>query len=225
MRCSVNQAILGSWPSTRAARIERLKEENAELRKRVELSEFKTLAVSRLLAQHAEIELLRRQVAAPCANCRPAPTPRHGTAHAAADAPNHRHARRLLDLGGRGESPVRTGPAFGSRGEHFRVRCGNRGLRIDPTPPGKARNPATRPLPGQAPTLGHHEDRVPQKHHKKPQSDGTWPVAAIAHTGHDHLLIVPGPPPVRRRSIRPPGAANFRVRPTHSGPSQYVGST
>ncbi len=53
----------------RAAQIERLKEENAQLRKRIadrdaqlaELTEFKTLAISRLAAQHDEIERLRER--------------------------------------------------------------------------------------------------------------------------------------------------------------------
>jgi len=55
----------------RVAQIERLKKENAELRKRIsardeqlaELTEFKTLAISRLAAQHDEIERLRKQAA------------------------------------------------------------------------------------------------------------------------------------------------------------------
>jgi hypothetical protein len=56
----------------RDAQIERLKSENAELKKRVaardtsieDLTAFRTLAVSRLTAQHEEIERLRAQVAA-----------------------------------------------------------------------------------------------------------------------------------------------------------------
>ncbi|MEU4181438.1 hypothetical protein [Streptomyces sp. NPDC026589] len=54
------------------AQIERLKKENADLKKRVaardgsieDLTAFRTLAVSRLAAQHEEIERLRAQVAA-----------------------------------------------------------------------------------------------------------------------------------------------------------------
>jgi len=53
----------------RVAQIDRLKKENAELRKRIsardeqlaELTDFKTLAISRLAAQHDEIERLRMQ--------------------------------------------------------------------------------------------------------------------------------------------------------------------
>lgn len=55
----------------RVAQIERLKKENAELRKRIsardeqlaELTEFKTSAISRLAAQHDEIERMRKQAA------------------------------------------------------------------------------------------------------------------------------------------------------------------
>ncbi|GLF95222.1 hypothetical protein [Streptomyces yaizuensis] len=59
----------GAMVDPRAARIERLKTENAALKTRIaareeklaELTEFKTLAICRLAAQHDEIERLRRQ--------------------------------------------------------------------------------------------------------------------------------------------------------------------
>ncbi|MFD6802569.1 hypothetical protein [Streptomyces cyaneofuscatus] len=59
----------GAIVDPRFAQIERLKAHNTELRERVtkrdkeiaELSAFRTLAVSRLAAQHAEIERLRKQ--------------------------------------------------------------------------------------------------------------------------------------------------------------------
>ncbi|MFD4133724.1 hypothetical protein [Streptomyces goshikiensis] len=71
----------------RAAQIERLKKENDELRKRIavrdkeltELTEFKILAISRLAAQHDEIERLRKQ-AANGENVRRLPVSRNGTA-------------------------------------------------------------------------------------------------------------------------------------------------
>lgn len=70
----------------RAAQIERLKKENDELRKRIavrdqeltELTEFKILAISRLAAQHDEIERLRKQ-AANGENVRRLPVARNGT--------------------------------------------------------------------------------------------------------------------------------------------------
>lgn len=70
----------GEIVDQRAAQIERLKEENDKLKKRIadrdeqltELTEFKTLAISRLAAQHDEIERLREQ-AASVGNVRPLP--------------------------------------------------------------------------------------------------------------------------------------------------------
>lgn len=61
----------GQIPDPRAAQIDRLKKDNAELKERVatrdaaltELTEFKTLALSRLAAQHDELQRLRRQLA------------------------------------------------------------------------------------------------------------------------------------------------------------------
>jgi hypothetical protein len=61
----------GTLPDPRAAQIERLKEANADLHKRVahrdaeieELTAFKQLALSRIAAQHLEIERLRAQAA------------------------------------------------------------------------------------------------------------------------------------------------------------------
>jgi hypothetical protein len=61
----------GQIPDPRAAQIDRLKKDNTELRERVaardtalaELTAFKTLALSRLAAQHDEIQRLRRQLA------------------------------------------------------------------------------------------------------------------------------------------------------------------
>ncbi|MFJ9624681.1 hypothetical protein [Streptomyces sp. NPDC101181] len=66
------QRDAGEAPDPRASQIERLKAQVAELKERVatrdaalaELTAFKTLAVSRLTAQHGEIERLREQVAA-----------------------------------------------------------------------------------------------------------------------------------------------------------------
>ncbi|WP_434593628.1 hypothetical protein [Streptomyces sp. A5-4] len=60
----------GEIVDPRAAQIERLKTQNAELRERVakrdeellKLTEFRALAISRLAAQHDEIERLRKQV-------------------------------------------------------------------------------------------------------------------------------------------------------------------
>ncbi|WP_329453714.1 hypothetical protein OG894_45235 (plasmid) [Streptomyces sp. NBC_01724] len=71
----------------RAAQVERLKKENDELRKRIavrdeeltELTEFKTLAISRLAAQHDEIERLHKQ-ATSGENVRRLPASRNGTA-------------------------------------------------------------------------------------------------------------------------------------------------
>ncbi|BAJ29282.1 MULTISPECIES: hypothetical protein [Kitasatospora] len=61
----------GTVPDPRAAQIERLKTTNAELKKRVtdrdaeieKLTEFKQLALSRIAAQHLEIERLREELA------------------------------------------------------------------------------------------------------------------------------------------------------------------
>lgn len=61
----------GHQPDPRAAQILRLKDDNAHLRRRLaehqleisDLTEFKTTAVSRLAAQHAEIARLRAAVA------------------------------------------------------------------------------------------------------------------------------------------------------------------
>ncbi|MFE5097866.1 hypothetical protein ACFRCI_48455 [Streptomyces sp. NPDC056638] len=71
----------------RAAQIERLKAEKAELKKRIadrdeelaKLIAFKTLVISQLAAQHEEIERLRKQ-AAQGANVRQLPAARGGTA-------------------------------------------------------------------------------------------------------------------------------------------------
>ncbi|MGW1844194.1 hypothetical protein [Streptomyces sp. NPDC001966] len=60
----------GEIVDPRIAQIERLKAQNAELKERIvtrdeqiaQLAEFRTLAISRLAAQHDEIERLRRQV-------------------------------------------------------------------------------------------------------------------------------------------------------------------
>ncbi|MEH0513418.1 hypothetical protein QBC31_22350 [Streptomyces sp. B21-079] len=60
----------GEVTDPRDAQIERLKAENARLKKRVaqrdksvaELKAFKTLAISRLAAQHAELERIRKQL-------------------------------------------------------------------------------------------------------------------------------------------------------------------
>ncbi|GGZ63778.1 hypothetical protein [Streptomyces rubiginosohelvolus] len=60
----------GEIVDPRVAQIERLKSQNAELKLRIakrdkenaELTAFQTLAISRLAAQHAEIERLRQQI-------------------------------------------------------------------------------------------------------------------------------------------------------------------
>ncbi|MGW5123997.1 hypothetical protein ACWEQ7_08025 [Streptomyces sp. NPDC004069] len=60
----------GEIADPRIAQVERLKAHNAELKARIvtraeqtaQLTEFRTLAISRLAAQHDEIERLRRQV-------------------------------------------------------------------------------------------------------------------------------------------------------------------
>ncbi|MGW1197251.1 hypothetical protein ACWD4B_15655 [Streptomyces sp. NPDC002536] len=77
----------GEIVDPRAAQIERLKAENAELKKRVadrdeelaKLIAFRTQAISRLAAQHDEIERLRKQ-AAGGGNVRQLPSPRRGSA-------------------------------------------------------------------------------------------------------------------------------------------------
>lgn len=61
----------GEIVDPRLAQIERLRAQNAEFKERIiardekiaQLTEFRTLAISRLAAQHDEIERLRRQVA------------------------------------------------------------------------------------------------------------------------------------------------------------------
>ncbi|MFD7123917.1 hypothetical protein ACFV9X_11960 [Streptomyces anulatus] len=60
----------GKIVDPRIAQIERIKAQNAELKERIvtrdeqiaQLTEFRSLAISRLAAQHDEIERLRRQV-------------------------------------------------------------------------------------------------------------------------------------------------------------------
>ena len=77
----------GEIVDPRNAQIERLKTQNAELKERItkrderiaELTEFETLAISRLAAQHAEIERLRRQIT-DGGNIRRLPSPAAGTA-------------------------------------------------------------------------------------------------------------------------------------------------
>lgn len=77
----------GTVTDPRASQIERLKAQVAELKERAaerdahlaELTAFKTLAISRLAAQHEEIERLREQAAA-VGNVRSLPTARSGTA-------------------------------------------------------------------------------------------------------------------------------------------------
>lgn len=77
----------GEIVDPRAAQIERLKTQVAELKERVtkrdealaELTALKTLAVSQIAAQHAEIERLREQ-AAGLGNVRRLPSARSGTA-------------------------------------------------------------------------------------------------------------------------------------------------
>ncbi|MGV9232406.1 hypothetical protein ACWEQW_12375 [Streptomyces nigra] len=81
------QRDAGEAPDPRAAQIERLKAQVAELKERVarrdealaELAAFKKLAVSRLTAQHEEIERLRKQAAA-VGNVRHLPAAGSGTA-------------------------------------------------------------------------------------------------------------------------------------------------
>jgi AcrR family transcriptional regulator len=71
----------GHLPDPRAAQIGRLEDENAQLRERlrtceqqlVELTGFRTNAISRLAAQHDEIVSLRQALAAP-GNVRALPT-------------------------------------------------------------------------------------------------------------------------------------------------------
>ncbi|WP_335756054.1 hypothetical protein [Streptomyces alboflavus] len=71
----------------KVSQIERLKAQVAELKERLterdadlaELTAFKTLAISRLTAQHEEIERLREQAAA-TGNVRRLPAARSGTA-------------------------------------------------------------------------------------------------------------------------------------------------
>ncbi|MGW3926485.1 hypothetical protein ACWECC_00065 [Streptomyces microflavus] len=75
----------GEIVDPRVAQIERLKSHNTELKERVtkrdeeiaELTAFRTLAVSRLAAQHAEIERLRKQIA-DGSNVRSLPAPAGG---------------------------------------------------------------------------------------------------------------------------------------------------
>ncbi|MFD5146729.1 hypothetical protein [Streptomyces sp. NPDC058401] len=82
----------GQITDPRAAQIERLKAQVVELKKRVtrrdealaELTEFKTLAISRLAAQYTEIEGLRRQATA-VDNIRSLPGTRNGAAPVARD--------------------------------------------------------------------------------------------------------------------------------------------
>jgi uncharacterized protein (DUF3084 family) len=77
----------GETVDPRAAQIERLKTQVAELKERVtkrnealaELTAFKTLAISQIAAQQAEIEQLREQ-AATLGNVRHLPSARSGTA-------------------------------------------------------------------------------------------------------------------------------------------------
>ncbi|MGF0173137.1 hypothetical protein ACQF36_22340 [Streptomyces sp. Marseille-Q5077] len=79
------QRDAGEAPDPRAAQIERLKAQVAELKERVakrdealaELIAFKTLAISRLTAQHGEIERLREQAVA-VGNVRRLPAGQHG---------------------------------------------------------------------------------------------------------------------------------------------------
>ncbi|WP_371617190.1 hypothetical protein [Streptomyces sp. NBC_00454] len=77
----------GQITDPRAAQLERLKAQVAELKERVarrdealsELTGFKTLAISRIAAQQGEIERLRRQIAG-AAGIRRLPVPRGGPA-------------------------------------------------------------------------------------------------------------------------------------------------
>ncbi|WP_438293141.1 hypothetical protein [Streptomyces sp. HUAS TT7] len=76
----------GTVPDPRVAQIERLKARNSELERRVKdqdaeitrLSEFRQLALSRIAAQHLEIERLREQAEQPAA-VRQLPQPRRRT--------------------------------------------------------------------------------------------------------------------------------------------------
>ena len=73
----------GQAPDPRDAQIQRLRHQNAELKRRIddseaalgELGQFKTLALSRLAAQHEEIQRLRRaaEAATPTAPVRQLP--------------------------------------------------------------------------------------------------------------------------------------------------------
>ncbi|MCX4591711.1 hypothetical protein OG819_18810 [Streptomyces sp. NBC_01549] len=77
----------GEIVDPRVAQIERLKTHNAELKERLtkrdakieELTEFQALAISRLAAQHDEIERLRKQLAVG-GNVRSLPAPASSTA-------------------------------------------------------------------------------------------------------------------------------------------------
>jgi hypothetical protein len=109
----------GEIVDPRDAQLERLKRENAELKKRVaardqklaEAAEFKTSAISRLAAQHAEIEQLREAVAAR-ARVRALPNaPTH-----AAMAPFGRAADLVSG------APVRTTAIRGGRADQLRPR-------------------------------------------------------------------------------------------------------
>ncbi|MFI6690090.1 hypothetical protein [Streptomyces sp. NPDC050485] len=79
--------VAGIVTDPRASQIERLKAQIAELKERIgerdadlaELTAFKTLAISRLVAQHQEIKQLREQ-AAVVGNVRRLPAARPGTA-------------------------------------------------------------------------------------------------------------------------------------------------
>ncbi|MFF3400347.1 hypothetical protein ACFYW6_17675 [Streptomyces sp. NPDC002659] len=81
------QRDAGEAPDPRTAQIERLKAENAELKKRItardesiaELKAFRTQAVSQLAAQHQAIERLREQ-AAQEGKVHRLPVPRGGSA-------------------------------------------------------------------------------------------------------------------------------------------------
>ncbi|MFE5893210.1 hypothetical protein ACFQ6E_30300 [Streptomyces sp. NPDC056462] len=81
------QLDAGKIPDPRTAQIDRLKAQVTDLKERVakrdealaELTAFKTLAVSRLTAQHEEIERLREQAAA-VGNVRRLPAAGSGTA-------------------------------------------------------------------------------------------------------------------------------------------------
>jgi chromosome segregation ATPase len=91
--------VEGHHPDPRAAQILRLKDENTRLRERLteqerqvtELTQFKTTAISRLAAQHAEITRLRAALAT-LGNVRvlplPAPGPPEHSSSAAAEEPH-----------------------------------------------------------------------------------------------------------------------------------------